>query len=250
MTYWWVANNSYTLVCHKSWGVSLPCMAVWPMVIRSICEVWDSHVCVDWTGSQDSTCQCRHKIWPEDFPWSEKTKDNKEISNRRVSSCAVGERLNQTEPGELFSPGQQVFWIYCNQSRARRSLIFSSIQRQQGPDVGTFSTLNTQSLSWIHIQLLVFSETSGALNGVNMWKKHDSDPSYCDWNTDSPGSPLAPGIPGKPGDKTTKLNLIKRHEWIMTAGLFRSCIFQNMQNNIFISKSSSKLYQHIQDKPP
>lgn len=77
MTYWWVANNSYTLVCHKSWGVSLPCMAVWPMVIRGICEVWDSRVCVDWTGSQDSTCQCHHKIWPEDFPRSEKIKTTK-----------------------------------------------------------------------------------------------------------------------------------------------------------------------------
>lgn len=48
----------------------------------------------------------------------------------------------------VFSPGQQVLWIYCNQSRSRRTLIFSSIQRR--PDVGTFSTLNTQILSRMH----------------------------------------------------------------------------------------------------
>ena len=31
-----------------------------------------------------------------------KTKDTKEISNWRVSSCAMGQRLNQTEPDVLF----------------------------------------------------------------------------------------------------------------------------------------------------
>ena len=61
----------------------------------------------------------------------------------------------------VFSPERQVLRIYCNQARSRQTLIFSSIQRQQRPDVGTFFYLEYTKFitDTFHCQLLMFSVT-------------------------------------------------------------------------------------------